>query len=233
MKTIKIGTLALGHMPRVAVVVDRILPLDKIMQSKEQGASLLELRFDCFQDPADRVFAYVRELRAQAGLPMIGTIRETDRNRDERMGLFERAMPLIDAVDIEIDTPINAAVIAVAEGKTIIVSEHDYEKTPEDDRLGHIVETAVNLGADIVKIATMAHSHDDVVRLLTFTHSRPECMVAIAMGDFGSFSRIAAPMFGSVLTYTFLDEAVAPGQLPFHVTIEELRRYYPGFSSHS
>ncbi|CAG0981854.1 partial 3-dehydroquinate dehydratase, partial [Methanosarcinales archaeon] len=36
---------------------------------------------------------------------------------------------------------------------------------------------------------------------------------AIAMGEIGKHSRVMAPLYGSVMTYGYVDIPVAPGQL--------------------
>ena len=37
--------------------------------------------------------------------------------------------------------------------------------------------------------------------------------ILIAMGDYGKVSRVAGFVFGSVITYSFVGSAVAPGQI--------------------
>jgi len=140
-------------------------------------------------------------------------------------------MPFVDAVDIEIDASINREIIAMARGKTIIVSEHDFEKMPDLSHLEKIASKANSLGATIIKIAAMAHNRQDVVRLMEFTAAKRNNLVTIAMGNYGAISRVLAPVFGSLFTYGFVKKSVAPGQLSLHKLVEELRLYYPGFNS--
>ncbi len=229
MSRIMIGTVELGTIPRVAATVDRLLPMDILRELPEKGVTILEIRVDCITEPFSAVAEYVKEIRNTVQLPLIGTIRETDGNRHNRLELFKQLIPLIDAIDIEIDTEINREVIGLSTGKTVIVSEHDFEKTPDEKGLENIVVTAKSLGADIIKIAVMAHSRADVTRLLQFTDTCPENLVAISMGEVGTISRIAAPLFGSLFTYAFGTDAVAPGQLSLEETVEELKRFYPDF----
>lgn len=231
MNTVSIGTVALGGTPRIVAIIDRIMPVESVKSFSEKGAALLEIRIDCFSEPFPVIRDYLQEIRSGVSLPVIGTIRETDANREERLDMFGQIMPLIDAVDIEIDADINRAVIAQAAGKTVIVSEHDFEKTPSHEELVHIVTESKALGAHIVKIAAMAHTREDVTRLLTFTASRPENLVTIAMGDIGTVSRIVAPLFGSLFTYAFVSDAVVPGQLPLEKVVEACRLFYPDFNA--
>ena len=223
---VKIGQCTLGSTPRIAAIVDEFIQVEKLLPLKSR-VDLLEMRIDCYQQPIDRVVAYLDEVRTKTAFPMIGTVRENDYTKADRPTIFKAIMPFVDGIDIELGTPINDEVIAHAAGKTVIVSEHDFEATPNEAGLGSMVERALKQGAHIVKIATMANSRDDVVRLLQFIHSRQEPMVAIAMGTLGALSRVIAPLFGSLYTYGYLTKPVAPGQLSVAELVEETRKYFP------
>ncbi|MFC1476372.1 type I 3-dehydroquinate dehydratase [Fibrobacterota bacterium] len=229
MGNIKIGNVELGKVPRVVAIINDIMPIDSVKGIQERGAALLEIRVDLFSADFDTIIEYLRKLKRSIEIPLIGTIRETEDNRDKRLSMFECLIPLIDAIDIEIDSDINHDVISKAEGKTKIVSEHNFEKTPSDDELSQIIETAKNFGADIIKIAAMANSKEDVTRLLDFTKTRSENLVTISMGEIGKQSRIEAPKFGSLFTYAFINEKVAPGQISFEEMVEEFKARYPDF----
>ncbi len=125
-------------------------------------------------------------------------------------------MPLVQGVDIELGCALLSEVVALARrlGKTVIVSEHDFEKTPSDASLRSIVDRAKAGGADLVKIATLARSAGDARRLLRFVRSCAFPIAAFAMGEEGAFSRVLACENGSLLTYGYISKPVAPGQLP-------------------
>jgi 3-dehydroquinate dehydratase-1 len=91
-----------------------------------------------------------------------------------------------------------------------------------------MVKEAKAAGATIVKLATTARSRGDVTRLLRFTENANVPMVAIAMGPVGTISRVVAPLFGSLFTYAFIGEEVAPGQMSLDEMVLPLRRLYPG-----
>ena len=222
-----IGKSTPAQRPPIAVIIDRTYPLSVVRSLKKQGAGLLEIRFDLFSQPFEAVCDYARTVRKASGLPLLGTIRETRANRAARLEQFCAIMPLVDAVDIEIDAAIRNRVIALARGKTVIVSEHDFKATPTDRRLAAIAQEAKRAGADIVKIAAHAKSRADVVRMLLFCARSPMPIVGISMGPHGTISRVAAPLFGSLFTYAFIGTLVAPGQLPLKKLAEELNLYYP------
>jgi 3-dehydroquinate dehydratase-1 len=217
--------------PRVAVIIDGLIPLGTIAGLKGKGADILEIRIDRFSCEFDLVVEYIEKIRKAVDVPMIGTIRETKENKVKRLTMFKRIEPFVDAIDIEIDADITKEVIGCFTDKTVIVSEHDFDKTPDENELSRIVDTAKSIGADIIKIAAMAHCREDVIRLLMFTKERSEQLVTISMGDIGRVTRVIAPLFGSLFTYAFITKGVAPGQLSLDHMVEELKKYYPADSN--
>jgi 3-dehydroquinate dehydratase-1 len=126
----------------------------------------------------------------------------------------------IDAVDIELSAgeKERAELISTAkkQGKTVIVSFHDFSKTPSFQEMEKIIEEAFRAGADIAKLAVMPGSMQDVLDLLRLTLNareakRPVC--TIAMGKLGKHTRVIAPLYGSVLSYASVESSAAPGQL--------------------
>ncbi len=235
MSKCRIGSCSLGAVPAAAAIIDGPLPLTEMKKLKSIGTDLLEIRVDGFREDIDTVCDYIAGVKKTIGLPLIGTIRENPRNKDNRIDLFRRIIPLVDAIDIEIDAPINSAVIAMASKKTIIVSEHDFSGTPDKAALCRIVKKASGLtsglGCHIVKIAALARNREDVVRLLEFTNGCATPIVAFSMGQYGSISRVLSMFFGSLYSYGFVKKANAPGQIHIRKLIEEMRRYYPQLSS--
>jgi 3-dehydroquinate dehydratase-1 len=191
---------------------------------------MLEIRVDCFPGSFNAVVKYVHKVKAWTNLPLIGTIRENKSNKSQRLEQFKKIVPLVDCLDIEIDTPIRDAVIALAKRKcTVMTSEHDFKKTPDIKRLNLITTQAKKAGAQIVKIAALAKGKDDVTRLLEFSKQCNLPVVTISMGDYGRISRLLAPLFGSLFTYGYITKAVAPGQVSIFQLIEDMKRYYPDF----
>jgi 3-dehydroquinate dehydratase I len=228
---VSIGTVQLGELPRVVAIIDEFLDMRHIKELAKIGVDILEIRLDLLGSDIPSLCLFVDKIKKFTGFPCIATARETEENKDIRLDIFKAVIPFVDAVDIEIDTSISRQVIAHAQAKTIIVSEHDFEKTPDISHLESIVVKADALGAHIIKIATMAKHQRDVVRLMEFTAACKNNLVTIAMGEYGNITRVLAPVFGSLFTYGFVKKAVAPGQMSVHKLIEELRLYYPAFDA--
>jgi 3-dehydroquinate dehydratase-1 len=215
---LKIGSLKFDskeRTPRVAAVVDSIVPMQDLIDLKKKGVDLFEVRVDLIDKTLDCIVKCLDDLKKTVGLPVIGTVRENEHTKKDRAGIYSAIMPHVDCIDIELGAPIASMVQAQAKatGKTAIVSEHDFEKTPDGKELRTIVDRAAAQGADIVKIAATAKNEEDAWRLLRFAKSCKVPIVAFAMGEAGTFSRIKACEYGSLFTYGYITKPVAPGQM--------------------
>lgn len=224
---LKIGNFDLGTKPGIVAIIDEMIDVEEVKSLKEQGVDMLEMRIDCYTSSLDNIVSYLKDVRAEVNLPAIGTIRETHANRENRLELFAAAAPYVDCVDIELGSPVSDQIRSFYSGKVILISEHDFEKTPSMDELNSMVNRACNQGADIVKIAVMANDQEDVRRLLRFTEECKVPLVTIAMGPYGTVSRVIAPLFGSLFTYGYINKPVAPGQLSVSKLLEEIPLYFP------
>jgi 3-dehydroquinate dehydratase type I len=108
--------------------------------------------------------------------------------------------------------------IAAKKNRTLIISYHDFKKTPPLATLKKIRDRAFALGADIAKIVTTAVKDGDnktILELLKDCRARRKKCIAFCMGRKGVKSRLLAPRYGSYIMYVALDPAhrTAPGQL--------------------
>ena len=237
-KNLSIGKVELGRVPRIAAVIRGPQLVELAVRAREDGADILEVRVDLFQKV--NLVGLKKDLRIikqKAKLPLIVTVRRKDEGggrrylERERLRLLKSLIPLTDAVDIELRSRgIIREVIRLAKlkKKKVLVSCHDLVRTPSNEGLKNIACRAKELGGDIVKIAARAKNKDDVVRLLDFTYHCPyKPLVSISLGQRGSlFSRVLAPLFGSCLTYAYVDTPVAPGQLSVSQLRRELKKFF-------
>jgi 3-dehydroquinate dehydratase-1 len=196
-------------------------PRQQALAAKTLGADVLELRLDLLGagNPGEAI-SLIREV-SHAGLLCIATIRipaeggRWDGDEAKRLKMFEAILPHVDAVDIEMCASGRDRLIdrAKREQVTVIVSSHFFEHTPPADKLAGLFGEGKQTGADIVKIATMPQSPADVLELLEAAGAADMPVCAISMGKTGSYSRVVAPLYGSVLTYGCIGRPVAPGQL--------------------
>ena len=181
----------------------------------DAGADLVELRIDCLRREPDlaRIFAekptkFVFTVRRG---PDGGLWRGSE---EKRQGIIRQAIVAgCDYVDIEVDVAREIRRF----GKTKrVVSYHNLKQTPGD--LLEIAQQCEEMDADIVKIATRAHSVGDAVRVLQVASKMETPTIAIAMGEVGSFTRVLGAKFGAPYTYANfnLDRNFAPGMFHYN-----------------
>lgn len=229
---VHIGAL---YLEKKAAVVAVILenPVETSKKAAEMGADVLEIRLDLLgirkQETAAEI---IRKVKSETELPVIITNRSRNEGgkwegqEAERIGLIADLLSLKDgpdAVDIELsadrDERDNIVKAAKTHGRTVIISSHDFSKTPSFQEMKAILEKAFQAGADIAKIAVMPHSMRDTLDLLGVALDARDAgrtVCTIAMGKLGKHTRVIAPFYGSVLTYASVERTMsaAPGQLP-------------------
>ncbi len=103
-----------------------------------------------------------------------------------------------------------------------ILSYHNFSHTPEN--LEEILQEMQKTPATYYKIATMAHSTLDSLRMLALMKAHPN-LIGVCMGKKGEITRILGPVFGCPITYASLnpDWQSAPGQLTARELCETYR----------
>lgn len=200
---------------------------------------LLEWRVDFFEHIGDRaaVLAAAATVRAAAGaIPILFTRRAQREggqpiplDEPQVLALYEAvaASGCVDLLDFEMgNAPDHVAQVrqlAQRHALPLVLSFHDFQRTPPADELAARFAQAQRLGADVAKVAVMPQSMDDVHRLLGATlqasRSLPIPVISMAMGGLGAVSRLCGGVFGSALTFAVGAAASAPGQIP----IEDVR----------
>jgi len=111
----------------------------------------------------------------------------------------------------------------------IIISYHNFEKTPETKELKSLYKKMKKLGADIVKFAAKANALTDSFRMLEFLSliaQKGQKAICLCMEKKGILTRISGQFFGNYLMYFTKDKksSTAPGQ----ITIKEFNAFNYG-----
>ncbi len=108
-------------------------------------------------------------------------------------------------------------------GGMLIISYHNFRKTPEEAELHQIIQRAFSQGADIVKVACFCRQPGDNARLLSLL-SKGRPVVVCGLGPAGIITRVAAVLCGSPFTYAYWEgkKPTAPGQLSY----QQLKKIY-------
>ncbi|MCE5313061.1 MAG: type I 3-dehydroquinate dehydratase [Nitrospiraceae bacterium] len=216
----KIGHQRLGERPLIAGVLTDA-GVDMPDNESIKCTDIIELRVDMFKnlDP-DHIVNTFKLAKEKFHKPIIGTVRDISEGAKvkvpDRLQLYKIIAPLSDALDVEIQQETTTAQVkklCIANKILLIGSYHNFTSTPQDIFLDSIELKGRRLGADIVKVATTASMREDLIRVATFTlKHRHAGVIAIAMGEAGLPSRVFSPVFGSLITYAYINEASAPGQ---------------------
>ncbi len=197
-----------------------------LLESSEPRIQMAEIRLD--RCPLD--IEEIEYLFSSSDTPLVATCRVAD----DGNGTWEEAERKLTAaveagaafLDLEIEAPKEIGKrlrrACTEYGTTMIRSSHFFAGTPSDDVLRNTVEKCRKFGGEIVKIAAMATSEEDVAKVLGLYSvaepveacQRPCELIAFSMGETGKASRLECLKLGSPFTYAALneDEAAAPGQ---------------------
>lgn len=190
----------------------------------------VELRLD-YVDNWD--IQQIKELRQASTVPVILTLRNqahgghyphSETQRLQAMTELCKLNP--DYLDLEYDVPPQyiQTIRRLYPAIKIILSYHNFQETPAD--LANLFQSIYQPDCYAYKIATQAHSSLDALRMLhcVSSLSHQYRIIGLCMGEFGQFTRILAPVVGSLLTYACWEpsQATAPGQL----ILEDLTHIY-------
>ncbi|MEO3356507.1 type I 3-dehydroquinate dehydratase [Acinetobacter haemolyticus] len=197
-----------------------------------RDADLAEFRIDLLDFAADtkQVIALGHELKKVLGnKPVIATIRTHNEGgqltiSDADYGKTYQAylkQPFMDMLDIEMlrDQQVVKNTVQLAHDKKVLIvmSNHDFKKTPSEDEIVKRLLKQDELGADILKIAVMPLNKQDVFTLMNATlkvsqlSNKP--LLTMSMGKLGTISRIATANMGGSFSFGMIGEASAPGQI--------------------
>ena len=169
----------------------------------------------------------IESLFSSSDTPLVATCRVVDDGNGTWEEAEEKLTTAVEAGaafrDLEIEAPKEVGKrrrrACTEYGTTMIRSSHFFAGTPSDDVLRNTVEKCRKFGGEIVKIAAMAKSGEDVARVLGLysqeqTSQRQAELIAFSMGETGRASRLECLRLGSPFTYAALNdnEAAAPGQ---------------------
>lgn len=230
MGEVQIGRLVFGQgNPKICVpLVGEGIPAI-IAQMKAAFAlpvDLLEWRMDYFFDDPKAALPHICEEKGD--YPLIATLRTAHDGGKAELSYGEYGKILegvlgvsgMEAIDIELSAgeEIIRPLVKKAKDKhiSVILSKHDFQKTPSPAEMVETFQRMHDLGADLPKIAVMPQSRRDVLALLEASleaDRRFGPVVAISMGDLGKISRVSGSYFGSAMTFAAGAAASAPGQL--------------------
>lgn len=207
---------------------------------KEIDLDIVEWRVDFFEEvlsinKVKQALQAIREVLVDQ--PIIFTFRSTKEGGQKEVStifyieLNKMAVmsKLVEVIDVELfndEKDVKELVKAAhANGVAVIISNHDFHKTPEKEEIISRLRKAQELGGDLPKIAVMPTCAKDVITLLDATRIMNENyaegpIITMSMSGKGIISRLSGELFGSALTFGAAKRVSAPGQ----ISVLELRK---------
>ncbi len=243
-KIVEVKNLKFGEgMPKICVPLvgktnEEII--EEAINLKDLKMDLVEWRVDHYEnvDDLNKVKEILESLRAKLKeLPILFTFRSKKEGGEKEVSVEYYAQlnkeiantKMVDLIDVELYTgdEVVADIVAFAQnsGVKVVMSNHDFFKTPSKEEIIYRLCKMQDLKADLPKIAVMPQTSRDVITLLDATEEMTSIhaktpIITMSMGGLGLVSRLAGETFGSALTFGAAKVASAPGQ----IAIDELNQ---------
>ena len=245
------GHLIDHHRPTVCVPVTKTTELEILMEIRRLcslDVEMIEWRADFYEHLLDeeQLKRILLEIKSIVGKHiLLVTVRtksqggQVELAENEYAGLLRtiaisHSADLLDVELMSLKDPRRSIERLHEHGCVIIASHHDFNKTPDKTVMFSVLQDMVEADADLVKLAVMPKSMEDVLLLLQstldFHRQYPNVpAVTMSMEQLGLLSRLTGQIFGSCITFGSMGQISAPGQVDAKELKEALRfidKYY-------
>lgn len=254
-RALQVGKLTIGQGQPAIIVSTSGEDEAKVLQEAEQvaripEADMLELRVDklAFATDAAKVTALGQAVRKVLnGKPLLLTFRTRPEGGEKApddaryIELYQQwlAAEFADLIDIEMrlgETAVRKLIDQAHRHRVAaIVSYHDFNGTPTNEAMLQRLAQQAQYGADVLKLAVMPKTPEDVNRLTNITwqmrQRSDKPLLTMAMGGLGTVTRLSGEIYGSNLTFGSMGSASAPGQIDvkvLHQTMAALHKANKG-----
>lgn len=201
---------------------------------------IVEWRCDCYDnEQLSAIKECVVLLRNILGdIPLVFTFRTTGEGGEKsisdeyyrKINIEVAKTEMMDFIDVEVCSKKEYARELIKEihmaGARVIASNHDFERTPSEDKIVEKLTLMEEYGADICKIAVMPKEKYDVdvlIQASIIAESKIKVpIITMSMGELGAVTRVCTKFTGSAVTFAAGTKASAPGQIECKVVREIL-----------
>lgn len=195
----------------------KIIPFQNKNIKNVSGADMLEVWFDRFpKAETDKILSKIKK-------PFIYKVEKYDSGN-----LKTNALMKADFLDLDVSVSLKFVAEARRLNKKvkIIMSYHNYDRTPSQSELLKILKKMKAKKADVFKFATYAQNMVDSISMLNFLstlNKSGERAICICMGPFGKITRMVNQLFGGFCMYFAQNSKTktAEGQ----VTLKEFNKH--------
>lgn len=235
-KICKVKDILIGEgIPKICIPVvsdNHQSIITDLIRLKDLEIDLIELRIDYFKELSNRqklieLFKMIASLEIKQALILTyRSVKEGglgELSHEEYINLYALALEskAFDIYDVELSSGTNAIItlnnMIHEANRKVIMSSHDFSRTPSLDTMLEKTKQMDSLDADIIKLAVMPEDYKDVLLLLEMTLRANEIydkpIVTMSMSKLGMATRILGEQFGSAITFGKDHDASAPGQI--------------------
>ncbi|MGX7143500.1 type I 3-dehydroquinate dehydratase [Enterococcus saccharolyticus] len=206
--------------------------IEQCMKADDSAADIIEWRVDYFSEVAtlEKVYDVLEVLREMTDKVLLFTFRTKEEGGERAISLTNyqelytniARLGQVDLMDVELSIAQFLGREFIRDLKNaavkVVMSSHDFDKTPADGELVYRVNVMNQFGADIGKLAVMPHNLQDVLRIMGIPQKvqvfNQLPLAVMSMGDLGKVTRVSGEIIDSVFTFGSLGQASAPGQIP-------------------
>lgn len=218
---------------------DLLVEANEIIRLKPD---VIEWRVDYFgnlnYDDHSELFKSMKSLeKITKNIPVIFTCRHFDEGghkkigQEDRIKIIKKSLEsgLADIVDVEMinnkEFIEEIKNLVIKYKKHLILSHHNFNETPDEEFILNKIIEGERLGADITKLAVMANSYEDVLKLFNATYRAKSKevdipIITMSMGDYGKITRVFGEYFGVDMTFAVGKSVSAPGQ----ISVDKVRK---------
>ena len=206
--------------------------LSSALNAVERIKSLGELRFDLSNLHIDDI----KTIKEKTEHKLIFTCRGGNISKEAHIKAYRTAIESnYDYIDIDLQhdgTLLPSLRSDLSQSSCqLMLSYHNYEKTPSLTELKEIIKKLASSHADLVKVATLTHRSEDVEKLILAQKSHQNT-ICLGMGEFATQSRIQSVLNDGDFTFVAFDlsKSTAKGQLDYNGFQNAYMNYRGGHS---
>lgn len=196
--------------------------LKRAALAQNTDCDVIEVRLDLMPRRLLMNLSDLRKCLVAVRLPVLVTLRSALEGGKcgwsvgWKLEFLDKILNQTDAIDLELATAekcMDHVAHFSAQGKTVILSYHDFVKMPPPGFIDKKIRLMFGRGADYAKVSVTLKTQRQMDKLVELMKEQKKPVALMGMGPLATQSRIALCRAGSRLAYGYFDQPAAPGQI--------------------
>ena len=182
----------------VPIKYKTLAPILRDLTAAQKKADLLEIWFDEINELTPQK---IKQITKKINKPLI--YKHTNEKNLETVLAFK---PDFIDIDLKKSNEITNKIRKLSPDTKIIISYHNFKKTPSKTDLNKLIKTIKSKKPDLLKIATYANKFTDSILMLSLLSEQnakkdKSNLIFLCMGREGKITRLTGHLFGNYLMY--------------------------------